>query len=708
MVPMMAIVFFSNPALWICAVALTIPLVIHLLTRRTPRTLVFPTLQFLRAAVARQSRIYQWRHLLLLLVRTMLLLLILGAFLKPVLMQGAGAGSRSRRGGRAQMILMDVSASMGYTQGGVSPFAQAQAAALRILDDFRAGDRVNLIRMGRTPAGSLTEPSDSLFLLRKDVQAARVTGERADISAALAEAVRQLKGVPDLPGQIFLISDFQRTNWSAVDFTTVGPEIELFFVPVGLATLDNCGVTDVTIRPAYPTAGEPVEVLCKVANYGSQPKRLPLQLHFADGESFKRELAIDPHATAGASFQLRFPKSGRHEGTLSIPEDGLAIDDNRYFTLTIADQVNVLLVTDEDRAGAASGSRFLERAIDPFLAAQQASARATVVRSGEINATDTARAQVIVLAGVQELPRPAAEVLLRYLRDGGSVAYFHVGGADSHNLKLLADLSEKDFVCPFQVTGQVAFPQQDKHSTWSAANFDHRILRKFKETGQLGDLKFYQYLSTERVQQRGQVLLQYDDGNIAMAETLVGAGTMLLCNFGCSLKQSDIARHPLFVPLVHEIIKGLRPGVNARQSFTVGDQCYMTADPVGKTDSVEFQDPAGKALTGSVDVGQAGMAVFFPVTDQCGFYRVRSGGKTIGSVAVNVDPLESNLEALDVAQLKDLAKTRAATSWATVGGSTGIEKALTGEPLWHYCLLGAIGLLCLERVLVLMMGSKGG
>ncbi len=707
MVPVVASVFLSNPALWIGAVALAIPLIIHLLTRRTPRTLVFPTIQFLRAAVARQSRIYQWRHLLLLLVRTVLLLLILGAFLKPVLTQSAGAAARSRRGSRAQMILMDVSASMGYTQAGASPFVQAQTAALRILDNFRPGDRVNLIRMGRLPTGSLTEPSDSLFLLRKDVQAAHVTGERADIGAALAEAVRQLKSVPDLPGQIFLISDFQRSNWSAVDFTLVGPDMELFFIPVGLDLPGNCGLTDVATRPAYPTAGEPVEVICKVANFSPQPRRVPLRLHFTEGEDFTREVSLEPQTTAGVSFSLRFAKSGRHEGTVSIPEDGLALDDRRYFTLNVAEQVNILLVTDEDR-GPASGSRFLERAIDPFLAARQSSARATVVRSGQLSATDAARAQVIVLAGVQELPRAAAEVLLRYLRDGGSVVYFHVGGADSHNLKLLADLSEKDFVCPFQVTSQVAFAEPGKSGVWAQANFDHPILRKFKEADELRALKFYQYLGTERVPQKGRVLVQYDDGNIAMAETLVGAGTMLLCNFGCSLKQSDIARHTVFVPLVHEIIKGLRPGAGARQSFAVGDQCYLTADAAGKSDAVEFQDPAGKALTGTVDVGQAGMAVFFPAADQCGFYRVRSAGKTIGSVAVNVDPLESNLEALDVAQMKDLAKTRAATAWATVGGSTSIDKALAGEPLWQYCLIGAIVLLCLERVLVLMMGGKGG
>ncbi len=229
MPPVLASLVFSNPALWIGGLALTIPIAIHLLTRRTPKRIVFPTLEFLRKAMARQSHFYRLRHLLLLFARTLLLLLLLLVFVKPVWLRSGVASSSGREVSRTQIILLDASASMGYTAGGITPGTQAVAAARKILAAHRPLDRVNLIRIGATPRSCYDEPSDNVFFIRKELQDFVPTQEHADINAALAEALRQLEGVTEGRKQIFFISDFQRSNWSAVDFGHVNKDIELFF-----------------------------------------------------------------------------------------------------------------------------------------------------------------------------------------------------------------------------------------------------------------------------------------------------------------------------------------------------------------------------------------------------------------------------------------------------------------------------------------------
>ncbi len=697
-----ASVFFSNPALWVGVFALGIPVGIHLLTRRTPRKLVFPTLIFLRKAMARQSSFYRLRHPLLLLVRSILLLLLLLAFLKPVLTQGHAGSAKGAQVRRTQLICLDASASMGYSSAGVTPFAQAQAAALKILANHRPGDQVNLIRIGAQAQSCLSAPSDSLFFLRKDIRSAVPTQEHANINTALAEALRQLEGISGSRKQIFFISDFQRSNWSAVDFEAVSPDIELFFIPTAARTPANCAVTDVTVRPIRPTAAEAVDIVCKVANYGDQAQRLPLQLRFHKGEVFDRDVLLEPHATLSTSFQVRFSQSGQYEGELVIPADGLPIDDRRCFTLTAAQQVNILLVSDAGATRHETGSRFLERAINPFVRAHDATAVASLCRSGQLDSLNLSRAQVVILTEVDELSRASAELLLTYLRDGGSVVYFHVGGADSHNLKLLADTGGDDFVCPFKISGQVALRQEEQHAVWSEANFDHRILRKFKESGELADLRFYRFFSTERIEQKGQVLLRYDNRSIAMSQATVGAGRLLLCNFSCSLEYSDLAKHTVFVPLIHEIIKCLRPGSGARNAFMVGDQCYMTVASISQDSQLEFKDPDDRPLEGSVDMGQSGGAVFFPRTDRCGFYRVYADNVVAGAMAVNVNPVESNLEALEISQLEELAKSAHEASFTVSTGRAGIERALAGKALWPYFLVAAIGLLFAEQALVLI------
>ncbi|MCH8194028.1 MAG: BatA and WFA domain-containing protein, partial [Planctomycetes bacterium] len=188
---LVATVIFANPGLWLGLLALGIPLLIHLLTRRTPKKMTFPTLQFLRKAMARKSNLYRVRNWLLLLLRTALVLFVLLVFLKPVWTQGASRSLADAEAVRTQIILLDTSASMGYVSAGVMPFAQAKVAVGKILAEHRPGDRINLIRMGRTPRACLDEPSDSVFFIRKDLQTMVVSEEHAQINAALAEALRQ-------------------------------------------------------------------------------------------------------------------------------------------------------------------------------------------------------------------------------------------------------------------------------------------------------------------------------------------------------------------------------------------------------------------------------------------------------------------------------------------------------------------------------------
>jgi len=694
-------IWFANPALGIGVFALAVPLVIHLLTRRTPKNMIFPTLRFLLAARARQSRVYHLRHLLLMIARTVLLLLILLAFLRPSLIRGGA--KQDPQAGRTTIILMDVSASMEYRYAGVTPLAQAKAAAMILLDHHNKADHFNLILMGATPDNSFDEPSDNLFLLRRDIQGASVTHEYPDINAAIAEAVSELRNVSG-SRHICFISDFQRSNWASVDFSRIEPDTELLFMPVGPDREENCAITDVSIRPGSPTVGESIEIVCKAANYSDRPRRLPLELKFQDGRSFKQELAIEPQSTVSTSFHLRIHQSGQYEGHLTIPEDGLNVDNQRCFILTIAEKINVLVVSDEDPKQTQSGLRFLLNAINPFEETRYAAAVASVIRSGEVTAAALSSAQVVVLSDIQELSRKSGEALLKYLKDGGSAAYFHVGQAGSQNLDHLAAWSQGDLALPFKLTGQIDLSERKSHATWAQGNFDHEILRKFKESGELGDLKFQRFFSTQRVKQKGQVLLQYDDGNIAMAQTTVGGGTLLLCNFSCSLDCSDIARHTLFVPLVHEIIRGLRPSTGRRNAFLVGEPCYTTIPPVPEAAAVTFKNPAGEPVEGSLDKAQGGTAVFFARTKACGFYRVHVADQVAGSVAVNVDPLESNLERLDVSQLKELAKGPR-TAFVAASDAAGMETLLEGKPLWHYLLLAAIGMLCLEQLMTLLLRS---
>ena len=701
----MPVLVFTNPALWVGAVVLALPLIVHLLTRKTSRTLIFPTVRFIRKVQASQSAIYRLRHLLLLLVRTAFVALLLLAFLKPVLQRNSlSAGGRGDTRS-AVIIVLDASASMGYAAGGSSPFARARLAGQRILDGLHDRDVANLVVAAAAPAPSFYEPTANRFPLKNDLQLARLTQERADMDAALAEAAKQLAKVSGYKKEIHLISDFQRSNWASVDFRKIPRDVRVVFISVAAPGAGNVAITELMVQPPAPARGEEVEIIGKVANYSSQAKSVSAQVKLGDEKTLQRELDVPAGTTAGASFRFRVNRAGFFEGEFTIPDDGLAVDDRRFFTLTVGERLDVLVLSDEDRDDPGASCRFLACAINP--SPERGGAFTPVVLpSAQFDKFSLARAQLVILSGVKELSSAAAESLVNYLKEGGSVIYLLSGPADRVNLAALERVSTDDLRLPFRPGNFIdhnSAGNASQFATLTEANFDYPMLKPFKEARDLGEIHFQKYFATEREPGQGQVLLRYDDRNIALARKSVGAGSLLLANFSASVHHSDLAKRTIFVPFLHEMIKGMRPQSGAVKPFAVGQPASATVTLQGEGKEVRFLNPSGARLDAVFEMGREEAAVIFPETKEIGFYRVLTGDKLVGSVAVNVDPRESNLESLSLPQIQALSEISRERVFAAAGLDVeALTNLREGRPIWHYCLLGALGLLGLEQALTLV------
>ena len=119
---------FLNPLFLFGLAAAAIPVLIHLFTRRKPREVRFPSLEFLaevNQSEIRRLRLKQW---LLLALRTLAVALLAMAMARPS-MKGGAAG----RGAAASTLvaLVDVSGSMG------APDAEGRPARVPRRDRWR-------------------------------------------------------------------------------------------------------------------------------------------------------------------------------------------------------------------------------------------------------------------------------------------------------------------------------------------------------------------------------------------------------------------------------------------------------------------------------------------------------------------------------------------------------------------------------------------
>jgi hypothetical protein len=215
---------FLQPAVWLAAIAVALPIAIHLLTRATRLPMTFPSIRFLEAArlsaVSRQA-IEDWP---LLLLRVAVVLLAVAALAGPIVITPAREAAWRSRVARA-VVLDDRTAApedelrsaavsrmfarqrLGDAVGDAVRWLEQQAPNTRelvVLSAFRRGstDAADFapvpapigIRLVRSAAGSSVREREISRLTWREGRAVRVL-ERLTLTP-LATELRELSAVP--------------------------------------------------------------------------------------------------------------------------------------------------------------------------------------------------------------------------------------------------------------------------------------------------------------------------------------------------------------------------------------------------------------------------------------------------------------------------------------------------------------------------------
>jgi hypothetical protein len=194
---------FLHP--WVLAglVAAAIPILLHLLARREPPTVVFPAVRYLVTTTREHQRRLKLQNWLLLLLRTLLVaILVIAAAGPTVPLSGVPGHTPS-----ALVIIIDNSPSSGAMVGGTPQLGQLIAASRQVLARATPEDALWLITADGVPRrgdrGALGELLNTL----------KVSPRRLELGAAIALAGDILASEPR-PGEIVLLTDLQATALS--------------------------------------------------------------------------------------------------------------------------------------------------------------------------------------------------------------------------------------------------------------------------------------------------------------------------------------------------------------------------------------------------------------------------------------------------------------------------------------------------------------
>ena len=342
---------FLHPWALAGLVAAAIPILLHLLARREPPTVVFPAVRYLITTTREHQRRLKLQHLLLLLLRTLLIVALVLAAAGPTLPRRGVTGHAPS----ALVLVVDNSPSSGVVVAGTARLAQLQAAARAVLARATPDDALWLLSAEGVP-----QRGDQRTLL-DEVGGLAVSPKRLDLGAALGVA-GDILASDARPGEIILLSDLQASALSPADLRVplvVGRPDEAPPANVGISRLEtgpqpwssDGGRLTVTLA-GDSGGGTPVS-----ARLGTRPARQAL-------------------ARVGGSAVLTLPgtPSGWWDADAELDPDELRMDDRR---------VGVVRVAPVARVNWDSTSRFVAAACE-VLAANRRIARGEEVTLGRL------------------------------------------------------------------------------------------------------------------------------------------------------------------------------------------------------------------------------------------------------------------------------------------------------------------------------------
>ncbi|NQT15603.1 MAG: BatA domain-containing protein [Planctomycetes bacterium] len=684
---------FLTPLYIAGLLAVSLPLVFHLI-RRSPRgRFQFSSLMFLSPSPPRLTRRSRLDNLLLLILRATALGLLALAFARPFLRESARLQFDPGEG-RVVAILLDTSASIQRED----LWQQALARADSVFDDLGPYDEAALftfdshVRVEVPFNRALPADRDEhLALLRARLQSLAPTSAESKLGEALIAVAEDLHQQGDAADratdtirQIILISDVQDgSRTDALQAYQWPDDVQLAVHAVAPAATSNA-----TLRPAanlHEQTGQEQgpQLRIRVTNDRlSSAERFQLRWEGDDFPSTAAE-SIDVHVPPGETRVVRVPQPPADLATcrLVLSGDDHAFDNTLYLVSAEQEELSVVYLGSDSAADVQGLRYYLERA---FPETPERKVRIIAQQPREPLAPDVLRQARLIVVG-QAIPDEQADRLQRYVDGGGTLFYVLTDAAAGESLGRIMGIDNLP-------TEEAA---TDDYAMLAEILFSHPLLTVFADP-RFNDFTTIHFWKHRRVQVDDvpgvQVLARFDDGDPALFERPQGEGRLLVLASSWRPVDSQLARSTKFVPLLSGVLNSYRGADALLPFYEVGDRVMFGA---GKATSgpraVRKPDGALSKL--------AQGARSFDETDLPGVYHL-SLGETRQPLAVNLAASESRTAPMEPGTLEELGvrlgrqPTRA--ELAEKHRQMRDVELEGRQKLWRWLIVAALGVLVAE------------
>ncbi len=622
----------------------------------------------------------------------------------------------------AAVLVFDTSPRMQYLWRNQTRLEQAKEIASWLTRQLPADSEVAVVES--RPGG--TAFAVDLAAAERSIERMETTGVPSTLTSTLERAIDLSQAGSRARKEIYVFTDLTRGAWPTATSAALKQrltdqnDILLYVVDVGVEAPQNTmlGVPRLAdeILPISSELQLDVDVACTgsggtstVALYIEEPTPgLPL---IQDGQTELPpeqlraqqvvELADDRAQTL--SFRLGSLPQGVLQGSLEISgQDGLPLDNRRYFTVEVRDASPVLIL-----APPGVTTKFLTEAIAPHEFRETGRARydCTVLEQAALPNVELDEYQAVCLLDPTPIVPPDWERLTQYVAEGGGLGIFlgHNADTSSFNDPTAYRLLGGKLKRPWRSTGDVFLTLHD---------LSHPVLAEFRSVAtSVPWLNFpvYRHWMLDDFSPDARLIMAYNNNQAALLETSLGEGRALILTTPISDPAQASGRQtwnelptgdnawPYFV-LVNEMLKYLVDTGGERLNYLAGE----TAKLPNSRDKYPERYQLFTPLDQPQDVTAADGHVVVKFTEYPGAYRLKGfrGEAVVRGFSVNLPQSASELDRITRVELDEmLGADRYHFARNTDEIVVGVGQARLGREFYPFLVTLVALMLAVEHVL---------
>jgi hypothetical protein len=635
---------FLQPAYLAALAAVSLPLLIHLLSRRRVPDILFSSLRFLKPSDKRSVKRIKLRRLILLLLRMAAIALIVLAFARPVIRGGLAALFPGREP-KAVCILLDRSYSMSVLESGGTVLERAKAAVEVILEGLGEADDVTLVAFDEMQEIVFEADGRGGEAAREALGEVEASWMETDLVAAVSKGIGILEGKQRRTKELFIISDFQESSLRGSG-RRAESVIRAFLVPVRAEAGPNIAVERILAPRSAVHRGEAVELRVFLRNTLIElPASVSLRVTVGGASVLEKEAYIPAGGSIEELLRFNADRTGWMLGEVSCREDRLRADDTRRFALLVREKANVLLISRTDRF-------YLRQAISP----EGADGDIVLTTRGwnDYDSSDLRGSDVVVIGDGGGTGGSDARLLGNFATGGGRVVLFLAPGTETlagrlsgHRVKIERPGRDSGFV------------------TIETASDVPEILGPFdsEDIASLGKLKLRGAPYIRGVPD-SDVLLRLSSGYPFVWREMKGEGELVFIAFDPAAGSGELVLSPMFLPLVQQLVLASSGGEPAGEGGAVGGYVDL---PRAAGDRCRITYPDGREMVAG--------RLRIPAGEEPGFLAAECGEDDVHYIAINPRcERESDLGQISPAAAADSLGLQ---HWTVSEGGEGIGRTVS-------------------------------